>query len=144
VSEANVEVMRRQIANLVAGDVDAVLADMAAPYEVKILGVSDEPVAGAAAVRELASTLFSAFSPLTIEIQSIDADDEAGFAELAVGGVQAGEFDGIPPSGDEVVQSVCVVATFRDGKVVGGTVYADRREVLRQIGYTAEISAAVS
>jgi steroid delta-isomerase-like uncharacterized protein len=144
VNEANADVMRRRFAYMMAGDMDAVVDDMAAPYELKIPGVSDEVIVGETAIEEAGKTLFAAFSPLEIEIQSIYADDTTGCAELLVGGVQVGEFDGIPASGKRIVQSVCAFYTFRDGKIVGETTYADRRELLRQVGYMATISPAAN
>jgi steroid delta-isomerase-like uncharacterized protein len=134
VNQANVDLIRRHFQLEESGQYAAILADMHDPPEYYIPGISDEHVRSAANVTEIHTALFTAFSPLQVDVNNIFATEDWGCAEVDVHGVHVGEFDGIPPSGKHLHFNTCAVFRLRDGKIVSESVYFDRRELLRQLG----------
>jgi steroid delta-isomerase-like uncharacterized protein len=144
VNDKNADTIRRHFANELINDTPAVLADMVDPYYYRIPGISNETLIGEDAIGSVHKMLYEAFSPLEIELLNLRTSDTIGMAEVLVGGVQVGEFDGIPGSGKRVMFTTCAIFKFEDGKILSETVYFDRREFLRQVGYAESFEMAVS
>ncbi len=139
-NETNAETIRKHFAYELVGDTPAVLQDMVDPYYYLIPGISNETMIGADAIGAVHQMLFEAFAPLEIELLNLRTSDEIGMAEVLVGGVQVGEFDGVPGLGERVMFTTCAIFKFENGKILSESVYFDRREFLRRVGYTETIS----
>jgi steroid delta-isomerase-like uncharacterized protein len=142
VNEKNADTIKRHFEYELVGDTPAVLTDMVGPYEYRIPGISNETLIGEDAIAGVHKMLFEAFAPLEIQLVSLHASETIGIAEVLVGGVQVGEFDGVPGSGRRILFNTCAVFKFSEGKILSETVYFDRREFLRQAGYTETITPA--
>jgi steroid delta-isomerase-like uncharacterized protein len=137
--EANVELIRRHLAAEEAGEYDAILSEMTDPPEYFLPGIAGEPIRSREGVSEIHHMLYESLQNISIDVVTIDANDEFGFAEVVTSGVHVGEFLGIPATGKKVHLSSCGVFIFRDGKIQRESIYADRAEFLRQIGWTEEL-----
>jgi hypothetical protein len=99
-NQANVDLIRRHLHLEETGQYDAVLADMTDPPEYYIPGRSDEPLTTREGVSSIHHMLYEALEGISIDVVTIDANDEFGFAEVVTSGVHVREFRGIPlPAG---------------------------------------------
>jgi steroid delta-isomerase-like uncharacterized protein len=141
-NEANVELIRRHLKFEQEGQYDQVLAEMCDPPEYYLPGLQDAPIQSREGVSEIHHMLFESLAGISIDVVTIDANDDFGFAEVVTSGVHVGDFLGIPPTGKKVKLSSCGVFLFKDGKIQRESIYADRAEFLRQIGWTEELVPA--
>jgi steroid delta-isomerase-like uncharacterized protein len=139
-NEANVELIRQHLLEQ-EGQYDAILAGMTDPPEYFLPGIADKPIRSREGVSEIHHMLFESLEGISIEIVTIDANDEFGFAEVVTSGRHVGEFMGIPATGKKVGLSSCGVFLFKDGKIQRESIYADRAEFLRQVGWTEQLIA---
>jgi len=138
-NQANVDLIRRHLELEQTGQYEAVLADMTDPPEYYLPGVQTEPIQSREGVSAIHHMLFESLKDIRIDIVTIDANDEFGFAEVVTSGVHVGEFLGVPPTGKHVKLSSCGVFIFRDGKIQRESIYADREELLRQVGWSQQL-----
>jgi steroid delta-isomerase-like uncharacterized protein len=138
-NQANVDLIRRHLHLEETGQYEAVLADMTDPPEYYLPGRSAEPITSRDGVSEIHHILFESLEDISIDVVTIDANDEFGFAEVVTSGIHVREFRGIPPTGKKIQLSSCGVFLFRDGKIRRESIYADRAELLRQLGWTSEL-----
>lgn len=136
---ANVELIRQHLLQEEKGQYEDVLAGMTDPPEYYLPGLSDEPIRSREGVSEIHHMLFESLENISIDVVTIDANDDFGFAEVVVSGRHVGEFMGIPPTGKMTRLSSCGVFLFKDGKIQRESIYADRAEFLRQVGWTEKL-----
>jgi steroid delta-isomerase-like uncharacterized protein len=141
-NEVNVALIRRHLELETQGAYDEILADMTDPPEYFLPALSDEPIRSREGVSAIHHMLFESLEGISIEIVTIDANDDFGFAEVVTHGVHVGEFMGIPGTGKKVHLSSCGVFLFRDGKIQRESIYAEKSEFLRQIGWVEELAPA--
>ncbi|MCW2570880.1 MAG: snoaL-like polyketide cyclase family protein [Frankiales bacterium] len=138
-NQANIDLIRRHLYLETQGAYDEILADMTDPPEYFLPALSDEPIRSREGVSAIHHMLFESLQDISIDIVTIDANDEFGFAEVVTSGVHVGEFMGIPGTGKKVNLSSCGVFLFRDGKIQRESIYAEKSEFLRQIGWTEDL-----
>jgi steroid delta-isomerase-like uncharacterized protein len=138
-NEANVELIRQHLLLEQEGQYEAILAGMTDPPEYYLPGIADEPIRSRDGVSGIHHMLFESLEGISIEIVTIDANDEFGFAEVVTSGRHVGEFMGIPATGKMTRLSSCGVFLFKDGKIQRESIYADRAEFLRQVGWTENL-----
>jgi steroid delta-isomerase-like uncharacterized protein len=85
-------------------------------------------------VREYYRELFQAFPGWGFTRHALHVTDEHIISEVTIRGEHRGSYYGIPPSGRVFSYRVCVVFSFKDGKVLGEREYYDRQSLLRQLG----------
>jgi steroid delta-isomerase-like uncharacterized protein len=138
-NQTHIDLIKRHLQLEQEGQYEAVLAEMTDPPEYYLPGMSDEPIRSREGVSEIHHMLFESLEGINIEIVTIDANDDFGFAEVVVTGKHVGEFMGVPPTGKQTKLSTCGVFLFKDGKIQRETIYGDRAEFLRQIGWSDEL-----
>jgi steroid delta-isomerase-like uncharacterized protein len=138
-NQANVDLIRRHLHLEETGQYEAVLADMTDPPEYYLPGRSDEPLTTREGVSSIHHMLFESLEGISIDVVTIDANDEFGFAEVVTSGIHVNEFRGIPPTGKQIALSSCGVFLFKEGKIRRESIYADRAELLRQLGWSSEL-----
>jgi steroid delta-isomerase-like uncharacterized protein len=133
-NQQNIETIRRHFRNEVIGDSDAVLAEMTDDCFYFMLPVSSEAITDKSHIMAIHNTITSSFADVYIKEEVIFATDEYGCAEVLLGGRHVGEWDGLKPTGKDLVLHTAAIFKFRDGKIVSESIYFDRRELLRQLG----------
>ncbi|AJZ58292.1 snoaL-like polyketide cyclase family protein [Paraburkholderia fungorum] len=132
-NQKNIELIRRHFKNEVLGDSHAVLAEMTDDCFYYMFPVSNEAIKDKTNITDIHNTIVNSFANVYIKEEVIFATDEYGCAQVLLGGKHVGEWDGLLPSGKELVLHTVAIFKFRDGKIVSESIYFDRRELLRQL-----------
>jgi steroid delta-isomerase-like uncharacterized protein len=85
-------------------------------------------------VRRHYEMMFRAFPGWKFTRHAVHVTDDHIISEVTIHAVHSGPYYDIPPTNREVNWRICVVFTFKDGKVIGEREYYDRASFLRQIG----------
>ncbi len=76
----------------------------------------------------------NAFSSRQMIVEDLIAEGDKVMARLTWKGVHSGDFQGLPPTGNQVVISAFVVEQIKDGKAVEHWSLFDQRSMLQQLG----------
>jgi len=76
----------------------------------------------------------AAFSNRQMIVEDLIAEEDKVMARLTWKGVHSGDFQGLPPTGNQVVISAFIVERVRDGKTVEHWSLFDQRSMLQQLG----------
>lgn len=85
-------------------------------------------------VKGFVSTFRSAFPDLQFEIRDLIAEGDKVVARWVARGTHDGEFQGIPPTGEEVELTGITIERIEDGRVVEGWTNRDALGMLQQLG----------
>lgn len=100
------------------------------------------PTAGTVQGREnceaFARTLIAGFSDFEVIVQEMLADENLVVTESILTGTHDGEYDGIPPTYEEVKIRDMAKFVIEDGKLQEERLYFDRHEFLDQLGLLDE------
>lgn len=77
-----------------------------------------------------------AFPDFRVDVQDVLVDEETAMAELEFAMTHEGEFEGIPPTGNEVTFRGMGAFVVADGTVEELRNYLDTRQVFEQLGVT--------
>lgn len=80
----------------------------------------------------------TAFPDIHLTLGDMLATDDVVMAEWTVTGTHEGEFNGIPPTGNDVEQQGMEKLLIADKKVQEARIYFDTQEMLTQLGVTEE------
>lgn len=95
---------------------------------------STEDVRGPEGVKQYFASLHEAFPDIHFEIEDQVSESDRVVARCTLQGTHKGEFNGIPPTGNQVSVSGIVINRFADGKVVEGWINLDELGLMKQLG----------
>ena len=143
--EENKAVIRRWIEAFNDRDLEAEAAVLAPGY---VAHVPDAPapldLEGLEAWRQFTTPFVEVFPDLRLTIQDIAAEGETVAARVAFHGTHRGEFQGLPPTGKQVVFSSMEFNRVVDGKVEEHWVELDLLGLMQQLGAIPEPQQAGS
>ena len=132
---AEVDLLRRAVAALNDGDIEAYLSGFA-PDCLRWVGglglaltVSD--------IRENLGQLFAAFEELHLDEDLLFGGDGHVCARWTLRGVHTGEYGGIAPTRREIAVDTCEVYTFTGDKVTECHVYGETMSLFNQLSGSA-------
>ncbi len=100
------------------------------------------PTAGTVQGREnceaYARAVVAGFSDFQVTVQEIVADGNLVMTESILVGTHDGEYDGIPPTHEEIEVPDMAKFVIQDGKIQEERLYFDRQEFFDQLGLLAE------
>ena len=130
--EANIEMVRRAIAAISAGDLQALVATTTHDYIRDDL--ADAFTADSADSLTTFITMIRAALPdFRMEITDIFGADDRVAAQLRLSGTHEGEFLGAPPTGRHVAINGISHYRFRDGRIHINTQLIDMAGLMRQL-----------
>lgn len=97
----------------------------------------DGDLTGPEGISGLVTVLRNAFPDAEFPIQDLIASDDSAVIRWSMNGTHEGEFQGIPPSGNEVTMDGIAVMRIEDGSIVEHWVQYDRLSLMQQIGAIA-------
>lgn len=87
---------------------------------------------------EVIEKIVSGFPDFSAELTDLLASDEAGMAGVRFTGTHEGEYEGIPPTGQEFELPGMSKWTVRDGKIEELRDYANMQDLVTQLGVQEE------
>lgn len=105
--------------------------------------VSGRDFEGPAGLREWNELMFAAYPDAHSEIVNSFASGDTVVTEVIFRGTHSGVTPtlAIPPTGKQIELQSCIVARYRDGKIVSGRQYYDGLGLLRQLGVAPSVAA---
>ena len=93
---------------------------------------------GRAALEARIRGVLEAFPDFHTRIDRQVRDGDTVMMEWTMTGTHEGEYDGIPPTGEEMAVGGMSTVVVRDGQVQADRLYFDTQEMLAQLGLTEE------
>jgi steroid delta-isomerase-like uncharacterized protein len=128
----NKAIVRRWIEAIDRHDLDGV-GDAVAEDAVWRVPIVPEPIVGRAAVQQLVSGFFTAFSDFRAEVIEQIAEGDRVVTHVTASGTNDGEILGMPATGKHVSWSVVHTHTIRDGELKDDYVVFDRLALMEQL-----------
>ena len=75
-----------------------------------------------------------AFSERQITVQDLIAEGDKVMARITWRGIHSGDFQGLPPTGKQIVIGAFIVERIKDGKSVEHWSLFDQRSMMKQLG----------
>jgi len=129
-SEQNKDFMRRFIEASVASDQSAYKELLAPDFMAHLPG---SPQNGEVFLQH--NNVFNvAFSDRQITVEDLIAEGDKIMARITWRGIHSGDFQGLPPTGKQVVIGAFIVERIKDGKTVEHWSLFDQRSMMQQLG----------
>ncbi len=90
--------------------------------------------AGVEGFQQFFTTMAAAFPDLSVEVDTLLADEEQVAMAYRISGTHDGEFQGIAPTGNPIEVRGVQIAKFRDGKIVERWGSSDELGLMSQLG----------
>ena len=85
-------------------------------------------------VKRFVSAFRNGFPDLQFEVRDVIAEGDKVVARWVARGTHEGEFNGIPPTGEQIRMTGITIERLEDGKVVEGWTNRDALGMLQQLG----------
>ena len=89
---------------------------------------------GLEGVKQLFSSMYSAFRDLHIDVEDMIAEGDKVVARVTGSGTHQGEFMGIAPTGNRIEFSAIDIARIAEGKIVEHWSNSDQLGIMQQLG----------
>lgn len=132
-TEGNKAVFRRLVDDLNSGNPNA-FAQFAAPDIMTTFDSAEKPLKGIKWLAMDDAALRAAFHDLHIEIETLAAQQDKVAARVRYSGTHAGNYMGVPGTGQVYHWSGTITDRFEDGKIVERWTNTDRFTLLQQVG----------
>ena len=137
-ANANKEVVRRLVEEVLGGGRMQVLVDLVAPEHVGHFPLGDHY--GPEGVRLDIAALRSAFPGLTVDLEDLLVDGEYVVRRFTLRGVHDGPFLGVPATGCRVELAGIGIDRLSKGQIVESWVQLDGLGFFRQLGMSAVVN----
>jgi steroid delta-isomerase-like uncharacterized protein len=96
--------------------------------------LSQNPIHGPEAARQMMDNYFKAFPDLHLETEQILTNGDHIIVRTKMTGTHKGNFLGIAPTNKAIQSHSCHVIEVRNGKVIRSRAYADNARIFQQMG----------
>jgi len=97
-------------------------------------GGGGQEVSGAEVMKQALTTFFDAFDNFHVTIEDMVGEGDKVAVRFAETGRHQGEFDGIAPTGKEVMWTEMAIFRVAGGRIVEGWTVEDRLSLMQQLG----------
>lgn len=130
--DANIAMVRRALAAISSGDLEALAATVTHDYVRDDLADAFE-ADSSDSLMTFITTIRAALPDFTMEATDIFGADDRIAAQLRLSGTHEGEFLGAPPTGRHVAINGISLFRFRDGRIHVNTQLIDLAGLMRQL-----------
>jgi steroid delta-isomerase-like uncharacterized protein len=141
-SEANKEIARREIKELLEGGDPTALDELISEDYVSYDPALPEPVRGRDGLRALAEGYRAAFGGLKVRVEDQVAEGDKVVTRWTATGSHDGELFGVAPTGKHVEVTGISIERLKDGRVVEDWTNWDALGLMRQLGVVPELTEA--
>lgn len=141
-SEANKEIARREIKELLEGGDPAALDELIGEDYVSYDPALPEPVRGRDGLRALAEGYREAFGGLNVRVEDQVAEGDKVVTRWTATGSHDGELFGVAPTGKHLEVTGISIERLKDGRVVEDWTNWDALGLMRQLGVVPELTDA--
>lgn len=140
-SEANKEIVRREIKELLEGGNPTALNELIGEDYVSHDPALPEPVRGREGLRTLAEGYRTAFGRLNVRVEDQIAEGDTVVTRWTASGRHDGELFGVPATGKDIEVTGISVERIRDGRIVEDWTLWDALGLMRRFGVVGPESA---
>lgn len=141
-SEANKEIARREIKELLEGGDPTALDELISEDYVSYDPALPEPVRGRDGLRALVEGYRAAFGGLNVRVEDQVAEGDKVVTRWTATGSHDGELFGVAPTGKDLEVTGISIERLKDGRVVEDWTNWDALGLMRQLGVVPELTDA--